>query len=500
MRPTENNISICGHAQHGKSTVAGRLMYAMGAVTDKELEKYQKEAEKIPRGEANKFSMIFRTHRTDAFQQGSSPTDETRIPQGRSVFPERGKIALGNSRLLTLVDTPGHDVFLDNLIYGIYLADMSILTVEASTGVQQGTERAARILSAFAIPTIAILVTKMDVVNYSEMLFDMAKEQIEEKIFPTLRRNPGFIEPPIIPVSALTGVGFGKPPEEGLSEKEAADWRKGIETMQWYDGQDAIQAVSAPRDWIAPEAVSGVRFAVEGGMEIYSPVGVGTVLVGALETGTLRPGEKLKIEPASKEVGEDVVVQVRSLQRARGVNEAASTKGEPEVAARAIVGVSMGKSIKKSEAEKHLRHGGVLGRLDEPPQTAKEIEAELFFFDPEMVYGGKEFIILTNTSRGVAKIFDISREPELRSDAEMEPTAASAKWRADALTHTLSLYKESHKTTGYKASVMERVRAHLRFEKRLCIEKEEKYQRMTRFLLREKNRIVACGRCLDIIS
>src|ERR1051326_5522857 len=109
MRRTQNNISICGHALHGKSTVAGRLMYALGAVTDEELERYQREAEQIGK-EVNKFSMIFRKHRTDAFSPGTAATEESRLPQGRSIFPEWGKVALGPSRLLTLVDTPGHEI------------------------------------------------------------------------------------------------------------------------------------------------------------------------------------------------------------------------------------------------------------------------------------------------------------------------------------------------------------------------------------------------------
>jgi elongation factor 1-alpha len=498
MRPTQNNISICGHAQHGKSTVAGRLMYALGGVTDKELEKHRKEAEQIGR-DVNKFSMIFRKHRTDAFNRGTAASNESRMSQGRSVFPTWGKIALENSRLLTLVDTPGHEDFLDNLIYGIYLADMAIMTVKASAGVQDGTERVSRILSSFAIPTIAILVTQMDVVNYSEMIFDKVSEQIEEKIIPALQRY-GSYQLPIIPVSALTGVGFGTPPQSGLSEKEEAEWSRGIETMKWYDGPDAIHAVTEPKNWVSPDAVSGVRFAVEGGMEIYSPPGVGTVLVGSLETGTLRPGEKLKIEPASSDRGEDIVVQVRSVQPTRGVNEPVTTEGEKEVSARAIVGVALGNSVKKIAAEKYLRHGGVLGRLNEPPQTAKEISAELFFFEPDLVYGGKEFIILTNTSRGVARIYDVSTEQEPSVAREEASAATGLRWRPVSRRHALSLFTESQGMAGYRPALTQRVSARLRFEKRLCIEKDEQYQRMTRFLLRDKNKIVACGRCLEIIQ
>jgi elongation factor 1-alpha len=496
MRPTQTNISICGHAQHGKSTVAGRFMYALGAVGDKELEKYRREAERIGK-DVNKFSMIFRKHRTDAFRPGTTGSDDaSRLPQGRTVFPDWGKIVLNNSRLLTLVDTPGHDYFLDNLIYGIYLADMAILTVEASAGVQDGTEKVSRILSSFAIPTITILVTKMDVVNYSQMIFDRVKRQIEEKILPKLGRHADYT-PQIIPVSALTGVGFGEPRQESPSDKEAAEWNRGIEAMKWYTGPDAIKAVTEPKNWIPPNAVSGVRFAVEGGMEIYSPPGVGTVLVGSLETGTLRRGEKLKIEPASSDAGKDIVVQVRSVQATRGVNEDATTEGESEVSARAIVGVALN-SVKKPDAQRYLRHGGVLGRLDEPPLTAKEISAELFFFEPDMVYGGREFVILANASRGLARIYlDVKTEQESMVTRQEASVAPGFKWRPTTLSHAVSPFSEQ---TGQGVGVTAPVNARLSFEKRLCIEQDVKYQRMTRFLLRDRNQIVACGRCLKIIK
>ena len=87
MRPTESNISICGHAKHGKSTVAGRLLYTLGAVVDSDLQRYKAEADKRGK-DFNEFSMIFLSQRKAVFDKGI-PSDLS-----RTVFPERGSVLL----------------------------------------------------------------------------------------------------------------------------------------------------------------------------------------------------------------------------------------------------------------------------------------------------------------------------------------------------------------------------------------------------------------------
>lgn len=448
MRPTETNISICGHAKHGKSTVAGRLMYTLGSVTDDHLKKYKTEADKLGK-DFNQFSMIFLMQRSALFEKGvaSNPS--------RTGFPERGSVTLRDDRLLTLIDTPGFSRFIDNIIYGIFLADMAIVVVEASAGVSLGTLTSCRVLSSFAIPTIAIYVTKMDVVGYSQLKFDEIKEQIEQQILPLLCQN-NSAPPPIIPVSALSGAGF-------LSEKK---------DLSWYEGVTAVEAIEQAKVVNAPESVPIVRFAVEGSKEIFSPPGLGTVLVGSLETGKLHPNDELIIEPASKREGKPVTIRIRSIQRARSVNSPRSSVTEDSISARAIVAIATS-DVGRESADKYLRHGGVLGPLTNPPATATEICAEMIFFEPDTVYSGKQYTILANASRGTARILDIEKAQEGRLNLDSDE---------------------------YDASAMEPIKAHLKLEYPLCIEAAGEFQRLTRFVLREHNRVVACGRCLQIIN
>ncbi len=462
MKSVETNISICGHAKHGKSTFAGRLLYELGGISKTDLDNLRKEAEQRGK-DFNEYSLLFLKHRSNTFSRKTAEPDDP----SRTVFPERAKVRIEEGHLLTLIDTPGFSRFLDNIIYGIHQSDLAALVVEAAAGVGLGTIGVTRILASFAIPLIGVFVTKMDVVGYSKLRFNEVKEELEELIFPILQRHHE-VEPPIIPVSALSGVGFRNRDKE----------------LDWYDGINALEAIQEAQARNAPEAVEQVRFVVGGGKEIYSPPGVGTVLVGTLESGKLRTGDELVLQPASEKENKLITIRVRSVQRARSVTEKKSENVDV-IPARAIVAVAAS-GLPETDAERYLRHGGILGTKLDQPSVANEIEAELIFFEPSTVYSGKDYVILTNASRSIARILTIEGNPK-------------------SVYYVDEKAKDKHKLEydlskdEYDASAEEVTRAKLSFSQPVCIESSMQFQRLTRFILREQNRIVACGRCLSII-
>ena len=465
MKAPETHIAICGHVKHGKSTLAGRLMYEFNAISDTDLNDLRKEVSSLAdsiQKDYNEFSLMFLKRRSSTFiKKSGKESDPSRTP-----FPERGKVVLKDGYTLTLVDTPGHESYLDNTIYGVYLADLAVLVVEATTGVGYGTIRIARILSSFAVPIIAVFVTKMDLIGYSERRFRAVEEEIEQFVTPLFKYQDKY-PPPIIPIAALPGVGFGKQ----------------IEDLQWFSGINALKAIQESQITHAPEMVKGVRFIVEGGKEVYSPPGVGTVLVGMLETGKIHIGDQLVIEPASTNEGKAIIVRIRSLQWARSIAEKKGKSAE-FISARAIAAIATN-SLTVLEAEEYLKHGGVLGELSDRPSVAREIEAEIVFFEQGTVYRGKEYVILTNASSITARITSIERKPGAMGDLD-RLAANKSKSRYDLSEDV------------YETREMDVVRAVLIFTQPICIESSMEYQRLTKFILREHNRVVACGRCLNI--
>src|SRR5262249_16052781 len=129
-------------------------------------------------------------------------SDQLPDDRSRTVQPVRASGAA-----FTLIDNPGHhERYLDNIIYGLYLADYAILVVDARAGVEEGTELAATLIAGLKLPLLAVCITKMDCVNYSQEIYQSVKTQIESSLFDSILRRIGRV--PIIPVSALDGFGF----------------------------------------------------------------------------------------------------------------------------------------------------------------------------------------------------------------------------------------------------------------------------------------------------
>lgn len=462
MLPTELNIAICGHAKHGKSTLAGRLLYELGAISEDELQMLRTEATErnaqLRIKELNAFNWMFLKRQPDTFQRGGEQLDPS-----RTVFPRRGSLPTHKDKHITLIDTPGYgQVFLDNIVYGIYLADVAVLLVEARAGLNvdsvseqaSGAENITRILVSFQTPVAAIFITKMDVIGYSEAAFQDVKHDVESTILPLLRTYSDS-DPPIVPISALSGVGI-------KTSNEAS--------MPWYSGPSALSIIS-DCEIKARQRTTRLRVAVEGAAEVYSPPGVGNVIVGSLETGTLSSNDELIIEPASTMANKDITVRVRSLQRARSVNEK-SGANEDVIHSRAIVAIAVASDLSRKELEGYLSHGGVLGPSSDRPRVTSEFVGELFFFEMDTVYGGKDYLIFPNASRGNVRVQSIGSRKRL---------------------HDLSHEK-------YQVKGGEQVVATFRMQTPICLDCSADFPRLNRFVLREHNKIVACGHCVQIIA
>ena len=461
MRAPETHIAICGHAKHGKSTVAGRLLYELNAISDIEMDSLREEATSLGK-DFNPFSLMFLKRRSVTFNKRTGQQDDP----SRTPFPERGNVKLDDGSILTLIDTPGLSRFFDNIVYGIYLANSALLVVEAAAGVGHGTVTIARILSAFSIPITAVFVSKMDVVGYSEIRYTEVKDELNQMVFPLLSNQSDHHKPPIIPVSALSGVGF----------------RRHSTELSWYSGITALDAINNAQG-VSVAKIEGTRFVVEGGNDVFSPKGVGTVLVGVLESGNISVGEALILEPASKSEDKPITIQTRFIQRARSVTD---KKGEDlqSISARTIISIAT-PSLSIDDAKKYLKHGGVFGKVSNRPTVAKEIEADVIFFEPNTVYSGKEFVMQANASKCSARITSIERDSKNSNGFFALPSS----------NQVYDLTKDE-----YETKEREVVHARLILEQPICIESSIEFQRLTRFILREHNNVIACGRCIKILN
>lgn len=210
-------------------------------------------------------------------------TDRLREEKERGISIELGyaELPLPSGRTLSVVDAPGHERFVKNMVAGATGIDIFLLVVAADDGVMPQTREHLHIIELLDIPLGAVALTKVDTVE--EDMVELATADVED-----LLSGSPYETAPIIPVSGVTGQGL---PELSATLDELADRA---------EGRGEYPATRMPVD------------------RVFSLKGIGTVVTGTLWSGKLRTEDTVVILPSSrsgasgKEMGEEV--RIRSIQ------------------------------------------------------------------------------------------------------------------------------------------------------------------------------------------
>jgi len=221
MRPVV--IGTAGHIDHGKTALVRRLT---GIDTDR-LKEEKERGISIDLGFA---------HRT--------------LPSGRRI---------------AIVDVPGHERFVRNMLAGATGIDLVLLVVAADEGVMPQTREHLAIVDLLRVERGVVALTKSDLVDAETL--GVVRAEVEELLRPTALRGI-----PVVPVSSVTGAGV----EELIQTIEAV--------VERAPGRSDAGAARLPIDRVFP---------VEG---------IGTVVTGTLWSGTVRPGDALELLPSGKPV------------------------------------------------------------------------------------------------------------------------------------------------------------------------------------------------------
>src|ERR1044071_3617341 len=157
QKPSDNlNIVIVGHVDHGKSTLLGRLYADTDSLPDGKLEKVQA----ICRQQGKEFEYAFLF---DAFLEEQE--------QGITIDVARTFFTWGNRQYI-IIDAPGHREFLKNMVSGAARAEAALLLIDAHEGVREQSKKHGHVLSLLGVRQVAVVVNKMDVVGYSQQVYD----------------------------------------------------------------------------------------------------------------------------------------------------------------------------------------------------------------------------------------------------------------------------------------------------------------------------------------
>lgn len=287
------SVVICGHVDSGKSTTTGRLLFELGGIPEREMEKLKAEAETLGK---SSFAFAFYMDRAkEERERGVTIACTT-----KEFFTERWHY--------TIIDAPGHRDFIKNMISGAAQADVAVLMVPAdgnfTTAIQKGDHKAgevqgqtrqhARLINLLGVKQIVVGVNKMDsdVAQYSKSRYDEIADEMKNMLV-RVGLKKEFVQSsiPVLPISGWMGDNL-------IKKSEKMDWWKGMDVRK-TDGTSVHvhTLLDALNDFVEkPERKvdAPMRLPLSG---IYKIKGVGDVLAGRVEQGVVKPNEEVIFLP-----------------------------------------------------------------------------------------------------------------------------------------------------------------------------------------------------------
>merc|ERR1711874_93436 len=286
------SIVICGHVDSGKSTTTGRLIFELGGLPERELDKLKQEAERLGKGS---FAFAFYMDR----QKEERERGVTIACTTKEFYTEKWHY--------TVIDAPGHRDFIKNMITGASQAGVALIMVPAdgnfTTAIAKGNHKAgeiqgqtgqhSRLINLLGVKQICIGVNKMDcdTAGYKQARYDEIANEMKSMLV-KVGWKKDFVEKstPVLPISGWMGDNLLKK-SDNMGWWKGADVAVGKETIHvdtLYDCLDKMCRVPE-RPMSAP-----MRMPISG---IYKIKGVGDVLAGRVEQGVVKPGEEVVFLP-----------------------------------------------------------------------------------------------------------------------------------------------------------------------------------------------------------
>ena len=266
------NVVVIGHADAGKSTTSGHLLYKCGAVAERTLEKIEIEAKAM--GGASIYERFKYAWIMDRLGKERE--------RGITIDPSSWKFESEN-RSYTLMDSPGQRDFIKNMFNAASSADAAILVVSAEPSEFEigmsncgQTREHALLARTLGIKQMLVIVNKMDdrLVSYSENHFFEIMSRVVDFLLKIGLETENI---PIVPLSGRMGDNILEPSEN----------------MPWWHGPtllEALDSLEAPKIPVDKP----LRMPIE---DIYKIGGIGTILVGRIESGVLSRGMLVTIAP-----------------------------------------------------------------------------------------------------------------------------------------------------------------------------------------------------------
>jgi elongation factor 1-alpha len=431
---THINIVVIGHVDSGKSTTTGHLIYKCGGIDKRTIEKFEKEAQEMGKG-SFKYAWVL-----DKLKQERERGITIDIALWKFETPKY---------YITIIDAPGHRDFIKNMITGTSQADVAVLVVPASPGEFEAgiskdgqTREHALLAYTLGVKQMIVAVNKMDssAPPFSEDRFNEIVKEVSSYI-KKIGYNPKQV--PFVPISGWHGDNMIEPSSN-------MPWYKGWEVERGdktITGKTLLEALDQSQPPSRPTE-KPLRLPLQ---DVYKIGGIGTVPVGRVETGVIKPGMVVTFAPTG------LTTEVKSVEM------------HHEALQEAIPGDNVGFNI-KNVSVKEIRRGFVAGdSKNDPPKETASFNAQVIVLNhPGEIRNGYTPVLDCHTAHIACKFNEIKEKCDRRTGKATEEAPKAIKSGDAAIVNLIPT-------------------------KPLCVEAFADYPPLGRFAVRDMRQTVAVG-------
>jgi len=351
----------CGSVDDGKSTLIGRLLYETKLIFEDQLEALEADSKKFgTQGDRLDFALL-----VDGLQAEREQGITIDVAYRFFSTPQRRFI---------VADTPGHEQYTRNMATGASTAQAAVLLIDARKGVLVQTKRHSRIVSMLGIRHVALAVNKMDLVSWSQKVF----EEIEVS-YRQFAQDLRFESVTAIPLSALEGHNVVDTGHAMMS------WYAGPSLLRWLEtvpaeDRDDRQPFAMPVQWVNRPHHDFRGFS------------------GRIASGSVSPGDTIRISPSGMN---------------SRVKEILFWK-KPAPAATAGQSVTL-----VLEDEIDASRGAVIATASHPIEVADQFEADLLWMGEHVMLPGRPYAALIHTKSANLSITHIKHRLDINTGAHL---------------------------------------------------------------------------------
>ena len=329
-----------GSVDDGKSTLIGRLLYDSKSILIDQLEAIEKQTKNREDGEID-LALL---------------TDGLRAEREQGITIDVAyKYFSTPKRKFIIADAPGHIQYTRNMVTGASNADLAIILVDARNGVAEQTRRHSIIASLLNIPHIVVAINKMDLVEYSQDVYNNIVIDYAE-----VAQSLGLKDITYIPISALNG--------DNIVDKS--------DKFPWYEGESLLhilETTEVQRDINLTDARFPVQYVIRPQTEYLHDY---RGYAGKIISGIYKKGDKVTIQPAGIETTiKAIEVGGKEVEEAFAPQSAVLHLADD-------IDISRGDTIVKS---------------DNLPETSNELEVLLCWMDNKPLVPGNKYLLQINS-------------------------------------------------------------------------------------------------------